>query len=268
MFNRFYWLLFLVLPVFFTGCLQTETALRINPDGSGQIEEVFVIENDVIEIFRQFASSVDSVQGEEFELFKDDDLRIKAESFGEGVKFERSEKINTDNYQGYKAIYSFKDINKIRINPNPDENLPMGEVENFSERKDLFAFKFKQGNPSVLKIFFPKEQVREQNENREVEIPDSSMGLVMDELSEFFQGIKIRLTLEVNGEIEETDAAYINDNILTLIDIDFTEILKNRDVLEKLARNKLMSMKNFKEMTENIPGIKFEYKDELTVKFH
>ena len=58
--------------VFFSGCLQVNTNIKVNPDGSGTIEETVMMSNEVIKMFKQFASSFseDSSKTEDFEMFK------------------------------------------------------------------------------------------------------------------------------------------------------------------------------------------------------
>ena len=49
--------------------------------------------------------------------------------------------------------------------------------------------------------------------------------------------------------------------------VDFTEILKHKDVLDKLGKKKPETMEQFKEVVGDMKGIKMEFKDKVTIKF-
>jgi hypothetical protein len=49
--------------------------------------------------------------------------------------------------------------------------------------------------------------------------------------------------------------------------IDFAEIIKHKDVLENLQKSKPETMEQFKEAVGDLPGIKVEFKEQVTIKF-
>ncbi|RPI63373.1 MAG: hypothetical protein EHM44_05145, partial [Ignavibacteriales bacterium] len=115
----------IVFSMFLSGCLQVNTTVNLNKDGSGTIEEVFVMKTEVINMMKEFAMAFDSTKSEGFEIFNETELREKAAKFGEGVTYVSGEVVKKDNYEGYKVIYSFKDINKLKLNPSPEDKVPM-----------------------------------------------------------------------------------------------------------------------------------------------
>ena len=89
--------------VFFSGCLQVNTNVKVNPDGSGTIEETIMMSNEVINMFKQFASSFsdDSTKTEDFEMFKEEDAKKRAADYGEGVEYVSGEHVNTDTQEAF-----------------------------------------------------------------------------------------------------------------------------------------------------------------------
>ena len=275
--NKFKLLLLIIFPlIIFSGCLQVNTKVNLNKNGSGTIEETVLMKSSVVKMMKDFMLSFDSTKTEEFDLFKEDELKSKATDYGEGVEYVSGEKVNIDGYEGFKAIYSFEDINKIKINPSPEDKMPLGEemeeiegTESSSMNENL-RFTFTKGNPSTLVINFPQENKNEDSLIVESipEVEDSTFNSdQMQKLIEMFDGMKLSLSFNFNNNIKETDASYIDGNEITLMKIDFSEIIKHKDILEKLEKTKPESMEDFKNIVGELPGIKVETKETITTKF-
>ncbi|MBK7229809.1 MAG: hypothetical protein IPH97_13300 [Ignavibacteriales bacterium] len=263
-----------LLTTLFGGCLQVDTKVNVNKDGSGTIEETVLMKDAVIQMFKEFAVMFDSTKSEDFQMFKEDELKTKAVNYGEGVEYVSGEKFSIEGYEGYKVVYSFKDINKIKLSPSPDDKVPFGddmgaEVSKEKAVDDYLKFNFTKGNPSTLVINFPKPQaevdsVLEDNEA----VQDSAFNEDMnDKLTEMFDGLKMKLVINLNDDIDETDASFVDGNQVTVMQVDFSEILKHKDVMDKLQKSKPETMEQFKEAVGDIEGIKVEFKDKITIKF-
>ena len=71
--------------IFFTflnGCLQVDTKVNLNSDGSGTIEETVVMKSEVINMMKEFAMAFDSTKSEEFNMFNEEELKNKASNYG------------------------------------------------------------------------------------------------------------------------------------------------------------------------------------------
>ena len=264
-----------LLTTLLVGCLQVDTKVNVNKNGSGTIEETVVMKNAVIQMFKGFAVMFDSTKTEEFQMFKEDELKSKAADYGEGVEYVSGEKYSIEGYEGYKVVYAFKDINKIKLSPNPDNKMPFGEevmsakVNDEKSVDDYLKFNFAKGNPSTLIIDFPKPEAEVDSVVEDTEaIQDSAFNDDMtNKLTEMFDGLKMNLTINFNDDIDETDASFVDGNNVTLMQIDFSEILKHKDVMEKLQKSKPKTMEQFNEAVGDMKGIKVEFKDKITVKF-
>ena len=253
-----------------SGCLQVNTTVNLNKDGSGTIEEIVMMKIDVINMMKEFVMAFDSTKGEEFNMFNEDELITKAADYGEGVKYLTGEKITIKNYEGFKAVYSFTDINKVRLNPSPEDKMPFGDEPLEEKVKDYLKFDFKKGDPSTLVINFPKPKMDEKSkkEDETEEMEDSlATNAQMDKLIEMFDGMKMAMSFNINGDIEQTDASFVDGSKVTLMEIDFTEIIKHKDVLENLQKSKPETMEQFKEAIGDLAGIKVEFKEQVIIKF-
>src|SRR4030042_1241214 len=82
---------------FLFGCFQTETVIRLKPDGSGVIEETLMLSKDLLESFRELAKGFDDEADKtrsEAEKEKLDPIqgmikeaRARESQYGTGVKF-------------------------------------------------------------------------------------------------------------------------------------------------------------------------------------
>jgi hypothetical protein len=262
-----------VLTVILSGCLQVNTRVNLNKDGSGTIEETVLMKNEMIKIMKEFAVMFDSTKTEEFEMFKEEELISKASNFGEGVKYVSGEKFSIEGYEGYKVVYAFTDVNKIRLSPSPDDKIPFGDDLNKDEEKavdDYLKFNFTKGNPSTLVINFPKPQIEDEvkQDSSFTPVEDSTFNdETQQKFIEMFDGMKIALHFNFKDEIDETDASFVDGSEVTLMEVDFSEILKHKDVIKNLQSTQPKTMEEFKEVIGDLKGIKIEFKEQVTVKF-
>lgn len=258
--------------IIFAGCLRVNTTINVNPDGSGTIEEIVFMKGEVLEMIRQFASSFDeSGEAEEFSFYKEEEQKNKAGEYGEGVMFLNGEEIFETGWEGYKVTYSFSDINKLKLDPSPDNKVNLGDEvpEETEADRQFITFNFKKGNPSELNITFPLRDFDDANttESQETVEADTTDEGMTEMFKRMFDGMRISVNVNVNGNISETNASFIEGTNLTLMDIDFANLLKNEDMVKKLESKKPESLEEFREITKDIDGIKIEFNDEVKVKF-
>jgi hypothetical protein len=268
-------LLFIVFfsLVLFSGCIQVNTKINLNKDGSGTIEETFLMKSSFIKMMKDFVMAFDSTKTDEFKMFKVDELKNKASNYGKGVTYKSGEEIATDGYEGYKVTYAFNDINKLKINLNPEDKVPFSkEVENVEDTSgETLKFNFIKGNPSTLQIDFP-DQKKQNEEMSKMEdssaVEDSIFNSdQFQKLVDMFDGMKLSLTIDCGNKIKETDASYVDGSNVTLMAIDFSELIKNKEIIKNLSKTKPESLEKFKEVIGDIPGIKVETKEKINIKF-
>lgn len=262
-----------ILTAFFTaGCLKVNTFITVNDDGSGTVEETVFMSKLVIDMFSQFTNAFTddtTVTPEPFSLFNEDDMIKNAGRMGEGVTYVSGEKLSTETHEGYKAIYSFKDINKLRVNNNPASDIPLGDEDPAPQGEDQFlTFTFKKGTPSVLTVIVPPvpeaEDVAEETDN-----PDSEQDDMMNNpfIADMLKDMSVTISVKVNGSIVETDAAYVDDNVVTFLDLHFSELFKDQEKFKSLQNVKPGNMSEAREILKDIPGIKIEMNPVTTIKF-
>src|SRR5690554_4139896 len=151
----------LVNIVLLTGCIEYTSTVKLNTDGSGTVEETVLLSNVVKEMMASFAQgfsdSSDADTG--FELFDEKELKQQAAQMGEGVTYLKGEKIRLNGKEGYKALYKFNDITKLKLSDNPSNKIPGDDMMMQEQTADenYITFNFTKGMPAVLEIIFPQE---------------------------------------------------------------------------------------------------------------
>jgi hypothetical protein len=79
--------------------------------------------------------------------------------------------------------------------------------------------------------------------------------------------MKFVLAIDINGSIISTNATHRDGNRLTLLELDMEKMGDAMSRMEKLNRLKPDSFGEAKELLKEIPGIKVDMNDKLTVVF-
>jgi len=267
---------FAILLLVFSGCIEVKTVINVNDDGSGTIEETIIMSDKVIEMVKGFSAAFtsDSTEQPEFDIFDEKNLMERAGSFGSGVVYLSGEKIQEGNKEGFKALYSFRNLNEISLSKIPQNQIPLGIAE--SVAKD-FTFKFIKGSPSEIIILMPSLEDSLQNEGETDSAEYSSADSLNEESDgdstfteealELMKDLQISLALITEGSIVETNAAYVDGSEITLFEFDFNKLLNNKENLQELMKLQSQDPEQIKEIIKNIPGIKIETAREISVKF-
>jgi len=252
----------------FSGCIQVDTKVKLKKDGSGTIEEKVMMSSMVVEMMNQFMGSFQDSTGEteKFSLFKEDELKDKSYNYGEGVKYVSGKEIKEDGWEGYQAVYSFKDINTLKMDTDPNKKVDLDEGG--SEASDeYFSFHFKPGSVAELTINRPDMNMKEAEEETE-DSENTENHPLDDKIVKMMDGMRIKISLQPEGSIVSTNASYVDGSDVTLIDIDFSKILKNKESLEMLKQNPPKSLEEMEAIVKNIPGMKIELQKSLSIKFN
>ncbi|WP_455381190.1 hypothetical protein [Salinispira pacifica] len=259
------------------GCLQINTTISVNKDGSGTIDQKFLMKSDMMAMMSGLSSMGQDNQGDSaqsdngFSLFDKQQLEKDAAKMGNDVRLVSAEPLKTDFGEGYHAVYAFKDVTRIQINQNPGDNLPsqmqQGGSETASQTPDYVRFGFRAGSPSVLTITFPEPQKQQGNGTA-----DSTANQKMSEqdlamIMQFYQDMRITTDVVFNGSIVSTNASYRTGNRVTLLDFQFNKLLDNPEFKKQLMEGKSEQMSNFQNLGKMFPGMMIETKPTVEVRF-
>jgi hypothetical protein len=86
-------------------------------------------------------------------------------------------------------------------------------------------------------------------------------------MKNFFQGMRIALAVEVEGSVVATNATHLDGSRITLVDMDFDQLINNPEQFQKLARTNTKNMRDMEHLMRGLPGVKVEPKEMVMVKF-
>jgi len=195
----------LVACLLLPGCMQVDSTLKVNPDGSGELDLTQLIDKSMYVM----------MQGEEEEdPMAEEKVRKDIEKLGEGVKMIRFEKVDKPDWIGVHVKASVKDVSKLK-------NLifDMG-----GKSKESPSFKWEKGKDgaTVLQVNIPKVKKAEKKPDEgELKIDGKSSGSMM---KAFYQKLVIKIRVVPVGEIIKTDGKKTSKNEFILFDFDGRKI--------------------------------------------
>ena len=275
------WVLPAALALVLAGCFDSAILIKVNKDGSGTVEETVILSTAFTELVASFGAGM-SGEGDgqpedpEQDLVDEEKLRAKAQAMGPGVELVSAEPVVTDSGSGFKALYRFEDINTLRVNQNPSDNVPAPPSggEEAESTEELLQFRLARGGTATLEILYPQELSEEQAEEDTGdpqgadEQPDMSADPeMMAMMKELYRGMRMRLAVEVNGSIVETNASYRDGSRVTLMDVDFGRLMDEGDKFDELMRAKPETVEEMKEVLQGVESIKVETAENIRIRF-
>ena len=260
-----------ILPILFiilslTGCIDVQYKMNLKSDGSGTIVETVYMNTATVQMIKGFmAMSGDSTKQEEFSLLDEVELRNEAIQLGEGVKYVSGEELKDNGREGYRAIYEFEDVNKIKMDQDISDKAPSMGGENEETPEDDITFRFTKGDPATLIIFMPKED--EENGFEDDSAVEEDVEEWTEEMKTMMKDFRISIQIDVDGDLVETNASYVDGSTITIMEMSFNELLKDPEQFKKLKNLDDASYEETKELLKDIPGIKFETNEKVEVVF-
>ncbi len=250
------------------GCLKDTRVVKLNADGSGTIATTTLMKNSALEQMREMAKAFGGAEGKSPDLFSEEQAKAAAAKMGEGVEFVSCEKLKTADEEGLKAVYSFKDITKLKVSdqPNaPEAGLP-GAPQ--APKKDPITFKFAKqaGGNCLLTIVSPDtKDFKAPDAKEEKEGGQDEAQLAM--MKQVLGGFKICIQIEVAGKIVKTNTPHVNGSTVTLVEMDFDKMFADTEKFKKLSKAQPKSLDEAKALMKDFPGVKVCMEPEVTVEF-
>jgi hypothetical protein len=255
----------LVLP----GCLQSETTIHVNKDGSGTLVEQTTLGGQMLAMIDQMAAMGGGgadAKDPLAEMFSEEKAMARAASLGEGVTFEKSEPVTAGANKGAKTTYKFVDINTLVISPgdNMKDLSPMGAQAPAGPKQEPIRFTFADG---TLTINMPKPDKADVEKGAAEAAEAQDQNPQMEEMMKQMLGdMKISLKLVADGGISETNATNRAGNTITLMEMEMGKLMQNPETMKKLTAASNDDPEAAMKMLKGIDGVKMETQEKVTVK--
>lgn len=242
----------------FSSCLENETTVTLNKDGSGTIVEETYLAAQTIQMMSQFAEP--GAPDPAKEMFSEEKAKGKVAKMGEGVEYVKTEYLNENGKQGARVHYKFADINTLNLNPmgavSDLSDMPGEEAE---EDEETVTFAYADG---ILKIIVPPADFSDMGKDED-EGENAEMEAAMKEM---MAGMRLNIKLVIADGIAETNATHVDGNTITLFDVQVDKMLEQEDELDEISKLAKTDMDAAKAKFAGLEGMKVEMKEDISVK--
>lgn len=267
-------ILALMAVVSLSSCIELNSLIVVNKDGSGTIEETVLLGAQLKAMMSAMPPTPPGAPADPnnpmaalSQIVPDQKQAEKnAKSYGEGVTVKSVEEVNLpDGRGGVKVTYAYTDINKLSYQPGNDKASEVDpnakqEAIRFSLQGDELVLNIPQGNADSLK----KPSKEELKEMQDIDPAQMAM------MKPMFAGMRIAFAVKAAGGIASSDASHQNGDTVTVLDMQVDKLFDNPEAFKKFA--KLMESQNqpdpkqLAEEFKSIDGIKIEDKEKVTIK--
>ena len=262
------WALPALAMLFFTGCFQTVTLIRLNRDGSGTLEERFLLGNRFADMLRSMSPSDETEPAQaanpDPQMVDLEKLKARAAAMGSGVELETAEPLASGTGAGYRAVFRFPDINLLELRFDPGESLAEASGEENTAPEPI-RFRFTRGPTPGLEILLP--ETGQEPQPPETAATDGPEDGTLHMLRQVYGDMKIRLALEVGGQITESNAAYQDGSTVTLLDLDFGLLMQDDQAFRRIAAAQPSGLEGLKLLAADLPALKIENRQSVQVRF-
>lgn len=253
-----------LLALFSTSCFEQSAVIRLNKDGSGTITETTLLSAEASAMLEGAAAQ----GGGEDPLAKMADKELTAayaKKLGEGVEVEKAGKVEKNGKKGVEVVYKFKDINKVSfamggsmVEASKAMAPPGADVKTPDQKPVTFKYADK-----VLTLNNPPNKPAAKPEGAEKPEIDPAQ---MEMAKGMFKDMKMSFKVEIADGIAESTATHVDGNNVILSEVEFAKLVEDPAKLKQMMELNDEGPAAVAAMFKDTPGVKFEAKEEITVK--
>jgi len=255
-----------------TSCLQNETTIHLNKDGSGTLVEETTLGAQMMAMMDQMASfggaGGDAKKDPLADMFSEEKAKARAAKLGEGVTLEKNEAIEKKGNKGARATYHFADINKLKISTSDGmkDMSPMGAEAPAAKAVKPIDFKYADGKLTIVMPEPEKPEAAAEAPKPAAEDKEEPGEQDMAMMKQMMGDMKMSLKLVIEPGIAETNATFRDGKTITLMEMEMGKIFENPEAMKKFGKVDQQDPAAAMELMKALPGIKAETKKEVTVK--
>ncbi len=269
----------LLLPLALSGCIDSTTLVFVKKDGSGYVMETVYMSLAIKQTLQEITTDQEQNILLPTEMAQ---YSAKAQMMGTGVKLASAKKVlRNDGFSGVQVIYSFDDINQLKLSSEPDNSSGTPEmspptVDTRQKIPITFEFVNTRGPKSKLIINMPPMPENKTSETTpDIRSKPMTMPPIqLEMMKQIFKGMRIRIIVKVDGKILTSNAAYIGKGkksnvkqFVTLFEMDVNKLADNNAFMKITSLSQSTDLASAANELQNIPGVKLETADRVEIEF-
>lgn len=275
-----WWQLVPLLAILVTtaSCVEYTMLIKLQPDGSGELIETSLFKGELAQMFQAMGGDMSGEEGEDPAEGKRREAAERAGQLGEGVSLVSWAELPEEEGMGERVVYRFDDVTKLGLTPGPsgsDEGGMSGSGESIRFRFEPGA----DGSRVLTAVFEAPEpeggdaepgadEAMGDEEAAGEEMAEAMGEGMMEMMKPFLAGMKLRVLLDVGGEVLDTTAPAVNGSEVTLMALDFDQLLGAEGAWDKLtALGSEQDIMVVGKALEGVPGVQVPVAPEVTVRF-
>jgi len=257
----------IVVALSLTSCLQNETTIHLNKDGSGTLVEETTFGAQAVAMFSQMAAMGGGQPGGDpiAEMFSAAKAKERAAKMGEGVTLEKAEPLVRGANKGGRVTYHFTDINKLKITPGEGikDTLPTAPGQEAAPQKDNHVqFKYADGKLTLVMSDPKKAETPKAPKPEQPEMSPQEQAMMKQMMGD----MTMKFFIVADGGIKSSNATYRDGNKVTLIDMEMGKLMENPETMKKLRALGEDDSEKAMEVMKGIEGVKVETQKEVTIE--
>lgn len=253
------------------GCVDVSSTVHLKPDGSGTVTMEQYMSPQMTGMMESMgamgqaagATNAPAAKVDALAMFEDT-ITNEIKGMGEAVTLVKKEACtNALGWKGFKLVCSFKDINKLNLSGMSNME---GQGEGQGEAKPNMSIKFTPGKTAKLVMKEP-ELPAKPDEAAAAKPEGMDPEAMMQMMAPMMAGMRMRMTIEVEGKIVKTNAKYVEGNRVILADISMDKVMANPEGRKLIAgaQNDPSSMRKLADL--KIEGVKVSAEPTLEIEF-
>ncbi len=245
----------LILAVVLSGCFHIDSLLTVRADGSATLRDEVTFSGMALMALAEAAEDEDSP-------FTEAAMEDRAAALGEGVRvatFEMRE-------DGYTATFEVDDVRRLRY-ATPDA---FGESDGDGPEGVDLSFGFDEGAASTLRVLVPKPEADDDKTGSDPDAPEvdpQEQARMLAMMRSFFADAHVSVAVEVEGEIEETNASYVDGARVTLFDLPFVAVFDVMEANPELRGREPPEPEAMLDELREVEGVRVERPGTVRVRF-
>lgn len=261
-------LIFLITAVT-SACFEESVIVKVDKNGSGVVEHHSY--NNVDDMMGAMLSGLGDAKQDTSNKTEYNDAYFadKAKKMGLGVTVKDWQLAsNAQGFKGYKAIYSFTDVNTLSVSTSPvgDQAKNESAAVDGSALEAEHYFTMKDGR---LVIHTPEPETKEnQTEMAEqVNVNQAASQQMLAMMGNMFNGARVRIQIEALDSIKDTNAYHREGDRITVMDVRVDELMKDPKLFTEAQKFNALNRADAQLLANKIDGLDVDTQAEIFIQF-